>query len=163
MSFFCEGRKLYQGTGISIRKKMKEYRSSRELIVSLFKNLSDCEDSFSFANSWESIVGVDLSAHSRILDIKNGNLIIEVDHSVWIQELQFRKTKILKKIQKQYPALSVKKMSFQMTYTKQNGASEQSARNKRTAAVETPDEKEKEEFADALNRLKNSLKRDKTE
>ena len=36
---------------------------------------------------WREVVGDEIAAHSRALDLKDGVLIIEADHGAWRQEL----------------------------------------------------------------------------
>ncbi|MBI9103551.1 MAG: DUF721 domain-containing protein [Spirochaetales bacterium] len=61
----------------------------------------------SFFKSWPTIAGQDLAAHSKVKDIEGTTLIIEVDHSGWIQILQMKKKYILGAVKKQYPELSI--------------------------------------------------------
>ncbi len=37
--------------------------------------------------AWTSIVGDDIAAHSRALDLRDGVLVLQADHGAWIQEL----------------------------------------------------------------------------
>jgi len=62
--------------------------------------------------SWNSIAGEDMSSHSTIKDLSNGILLVEADHSGWIQLLQMRKKNILKKVQKTYPELDIIDIRF---------------------------------------------------
>lgn len=62
--------------------------------------------------SWTHIAGEDLTSHSTVKDLKNGILLVEADHPGWIQLLQMRKKKILKKVQKNYPELDIIDIRF---------------------------------------------------
>ncbi len=62
----------------------------------------------SFFNSWNKIAGTDISNHSRLTDIKNGILYMEVDHPGWIQLIQLRKREILKKTKSMFPQLEIR-------------------------------------------------------
>lgn len=46
--------------------------------------------------NWERIVGETLSSHTHPRNIKNGVLYVDVDSSIWAQELSLLKPKILK-------------------------------------------------------------------
>ena len=61
------------------------------------------------ANSKE---GENLSDHSRIVDLKNGILFIEVDHPGWIDILNIHKKYILIKMKKKFPQLAFKTLAF---------------------------------------------------
>lgn len=61
----------------------------------------------SLFKGWAGIVGPPLMDHSRIIDIKNRNLLVEVDHPGWLQILQFKKRLFLKKLKGSYPELDI--------------------------------------------------------
>ena len=55
--------------------------------------------------SWTDILGEDMediAAHSEPVDIKNGALIVYVDHPGWMQRLDFKKKYVLQRLKKQY-------------------------------------------------------------
>ena len=62
----------------------------------------------SIFGAWEQIVGQSLAEHSRIYEIANGNLFIEVDHPGWMQLLFMKKPQILKAVKRKVPAIGVK-------------------------------------------------------
>ena len=62
----------------------------------------------SLFKGWGGIVGPPLMDHSRIIDIKNAILLIEVDHPGWLQILHFKKRLFLKKLKGRYPELDIK-------------------------------------------------------
>ena len=55
-------------------------------------------------------MGTDIAAHSRVVDVKQGVVIVEVDHPGWLQVLQMKKAKILTEMKKRYPALGIENM-----------------------------------------------------
>jgi len=61
---------------------------------------------------WESVAGPQLAARSRAVRFQGGNLLVEVDHPAWIQELNFLKPKLLEKIAKFFPESQVKGLRF---------------------------------------------------
>lgn len=71
-------------------------------------NITGGEEYVAFFKSWHRIVGTDIAAHTRVTDIKNGALVVEVDHPGWMQKLHMRKDEVLKKIASQYPQLGVR-------------------------------------------------------
>lgn len=58
-------------------------------------------------SEWKSIAGVALAAHSRLVDVRNGVLLVEVDHPGWLQMLQLRKTSLLAAARRAAPLASV--------------------------------------------------------
>ena len=58
--------------------------------------------------------GRNLVDHSRIIDLKNGVLLVEADHPGWIELLQLHKKFILTGIQKEEPGLGVSAMAFRL-------------------------------------------------
>jgi predicted nucleic acid-binding Zn ribbon protein len=45
---------------------------------------------------WEKIAGKAVSDHARLIDVRDGILLVEVDHPGWLQMLQLRKEALLK-------------------------------------------------------------------
>lgn len=46
------------------------------------------------------------------ISFKKGEIRLEFNHSIWLQEMNFRKTEILKKIQQDLPDLGVKNVAL---------------------------------------------------
>lgn len=64
--------------------------------------------------SWREIAGAEFLAHSRLVDIRKGILVVEVDHPGWMQKLQFQQNRIVKSIARKFPELEVTDMAFRM-------------------------------------------------
>lgn len=47
---------------------------------------------------WREIVGPQIAVHARPYRIRNGVLLVQVDHPVWMQELQFLKEELRTKL-----------------------------------------------------------------
>lgn len=58
--------------------------------------------------------GANLAAHSRIVDFKNGVLLIEADHPGWIELLQLRKHYILKGLSFYAKSMQVETLAFRL-------------------------------------------------
>ena len=56
---------------------------------------------------WKRITGEALAGHSRLVDVQNGILLVEVDHPGWLQMLQLRKASILAAARRTAPLASV--------------------------------------------------------
>jgi hypothetical protein len=65
---------------------------------------------YHFFNKWELIVGKRLYGHTKIEDLKNGNLYVAVDHPGWIQMLRMQERRIVRSIGRTFPQLQVKSL-----------------------------------------------------
>ena len=64
---------------------------------------------------WPQIVGPDIAAHAQPTALRNGNLIVTVDHPVWLQELsRFHKTLLLQKIRERVGKNAVRNILFRI-------------------------------------------------
>jgi len=68
-----------------------------------------------FLGSWRQIAGPRLGDHPRPVDVRNGILIVEAEHSGWIQLLQMRQEQIVASVQQRYPELGVRAMALKLT------------------------------------------------
>jgi hypothetical protein len=57
---------------------------------------------------WAEVVGPVIAQKSRPRMLKDGILFIEVENSVWMQELWFHQKQIIERIKKEYPKVEVK-------------------------------------------------------
>ncbi|NBB90445.1 MAG: DUF721 domain-containing protein [Spirochaetes bacterium] len=77
-------------------------------------NITGGEEYVAFFKSWHRIVGTDIAAHTRVTDIRNGALKVEVDHPGWMQMLQMRKDEIVRKVAGKYPQLEVRNIHMRL-------------------------------------------------
>lgn len=90
---------------IESEKKMEktDFISGAQIISSFFENIENqkLENTSKILVAWKKTVqkisgnGAQLFDHSRIVDLKNGILLVETDHPAWSQMLQFHKKFIL--------------------------------------------------------------------
>lgn len=88
-----------------------------DLLKQVFDNFDIGEQGESYINffsSWTKIVGFDLASHTNVSDIRNGAIIVEVDHPGWMQLLQMRQKSILFKVKKNFPELGIKTMAIRL-------------------------------------------------
>jgi predicted nucleic acid-binding Zn ribbon protein len=52
---------------------------------------------------WEGIAGHDLGSRSRVVEVEDGVIVVEVDHPGWLQMLQLRKRTLLEAARKAVP------------------------------------------------------------
>ncbi|TFG63350.1 MAG: DUF721 domain-containing protein [Spirochaetales bacterium] len=85
--------------GEALRQLLKGYNLDETVEDSVFSN-------------WKKVCGDEVAGHSRVKDVRNGTLYVEVDHPGWIQIMQFKKKKILSSVQKSYPLLTITDVRF---------------------------------------------------
>ena len=65
-------------------------------------------------------LGERLAANTRVLDLKNGVLIVESDHPGWIQYLKFYQNFILKGLKMENPNLNITSLAFKLKAIEEN-------------------------------------------
>lgn len=93
-----------------------------QMITQVFKNISpqDMENGNRLLNSWRQTVesisrnGAKLAAHTHVVDLKNGVLLVEADHSGWIQLLQLHQNYVLTGLRRKNPALTIASLAFRL-------------------------------------------------
>jgi hypothetical protein len=68
-----------------------------------------------FFGSWKQIAGERLAAHSRVVDVDKGILIVEAEHPGWIQLLQLDQSRILETAARRFPELALRAIMFRLT------------------------------------------------
>jgi predicted nucleic acid-binding Zn ribbon protein len=63
---------------------------------------------------WNRLAGEVLGAHSRLLDVRDGFLQVEVDHPGWLQMGQLRKAAILDKARRLAPGARIEGIRFRL-------------------------------------------------
>lgn len=107
-----------------------DYRKANEILTNIFDNLSQnlLKDSANITNGWKYVlssiksrnnknIGELLISHTRVVDLKNGILLVETDHSGYIQTLQMYNSYIIRGMNKKYPELEIKTLSFRLKGT----------------------------------------------
>jgi hypothetical protein len=84
------------------------------------KNRKLAQTYSSIFGSWEQIVGQSLAEHSRIYEIINKSLFIEVDHPGWMQLLLMRKQQILRVVSRKFTSLDVKDIRIKVNLNYSN-------------------------------------------
>lgn len=107
-----------------------DYRKANEILTNIFDNLSQnlLKDSANITNGWKYVlssiksrnnknIGELLISHTRVVDLKNGILLVETDHPGYIQTLQMYNSYIIRGMNKKYPELEIKTLSFRLKGT----------------------------------------------
>lgn len=91
-------------------------RKASEILAALFNDETQQKGELysSIFKDWKYVVGPKLSAHSKISNIKNNIVIVEVEHPGWLQLLQVQEKNILSKLQNKNPSLKLRGLSFKI-------------------------------------------------
>jgi hypothetical protein len=107
--------------------------------------------------AWSQIVGDSLAEHSRIYEIRNRSLFIEVDHPGWMQLLLFKKPQILRLVKRKYPALDIRNLRVKVNLSYPVTIPEDTDTDSRSRKAEvTADEQGQEE----LDRMLSTVSQD---
>lgn len=68
---------------------------------------------------WDQLVGEQIAARARPLKLRKGVLEVQVDHPVWMQQLQMLKPKILEKINAKIPNAGITDIYLRQTRSSQ--------------------------------------------
>lgn len=96
--------------------------SCSDMILNTFSGIerSVAEKNNRLASTWKNVItrvsrcGQNLYEHTRLVDLKNGILLIETDHPGWIQLLQMNSGYILKGLKIEAPELKISSLAFRM-------------------------------------------------
>jgi hypothetical protein len=123
----------------------KEVNSVSDIIKRIFDNIdvNQMDSAVQITTVWKDILcsiqnrssdnygiknnlGRKLADHTKIIDLKNEILIVETDHSGWIQTLQLYNTYIMRGLKKNFPKLSIKSIAYRLkgTYSPANSGLE---------------------------------------
>jgi len=106
-----------------------------DIVLDLFKErfgpefLETARSNASLFTSWQKIVtevwprkdgdGIEdmpaAATHSQIKELDKGVLLVEADHPGWIQILQTKQSELLSAVQRRYPELEVRTISFRLS------------------------------------------------
>ena len=115
--------------------------SCADMITRVFTNIekSDIENGNKVVGAWRRTVesirpnGKNIAAHSQIIDLKNGLLLIEADHPGWIQLLQMHQRYVLTGLKRMVPELKIHTLTFRLKGSKAELADVDTAAGSRQA------------------------------
>lgn len=155
----------------------EEFRSMNSVLSSIFTNInvSDMENADNIFSVWTKILltiksyvnpneGQNLADHSKVVDLKNGILLIEVDHPGWIELLQIHKKYIMGGLKRYLPDIHIKTLAFRLKGKKAEiygGPENISTPEKVRSKIEERMEKEEKFLKDAeisVEKVENSNK-----
>jgi len=88
------------------------FRTAAELVTRLFDSLDNekFQQAGAFSKSWKTVVGDRIAAHSRIIDVDKGSIVVEVDHPGWGQQIQLARKRILSSLSSSFPELNIERL-----------------------------------------------------
>lgn len=144
------------------------FRKASDVVTALFSGLE--QESLSRSNNlvrgWKETVGPKLAAHSKVIDLDKGNLVIEVDHPGWSQQLLFEKKRIIDTLSRNFPDLQFRNIVIRVV----SECSYPYKKNEETVGSGVPRVVEEEEDVEVrqdvddelkkvLEKLKNSIRK----
>ncbi len=97
-----------------LMKELYIVKKAGDLLNIFFNDVqkSEGEQFSNFHKSWEKIAGEKIGHNTKIHDVVDGNLIIEIDHPGWKQLILMKEKSIIRQIKKDFPQLKVEKVKF---------------------------------------------------
>lgn len=91
-----------------------EPNSARDLINRFISSIGARDETgvVPFVQAWPRIVGEDKAAHSQVLDVKNGTVLVGVDHPAWLQRLHMDRVRTIARIRRDFPSLGAQTLAF---------------------------------------------------
>lgn len=150
----------------------EKYVDAKEMIMTAFSNIerAELENTNKLFKSWKYVIqsikskaengenlGMNLYAHSRIIDLKNGILLVEADHPGWIQTLRIYQKYIITGLTRGVPESKINSLAFRLKGTDvelHNKITEEKIRSDMKQRMEN-EQKAIDSF-DAKNNVKNS-------
>lgn len=116
----------------------EEIVSFSQIISNAFDSIKveNAKNSVNIYDEWKKILsriktnssnpneGLNMAGHSRVIDLKNGILLIEADHPGWISLIQFHKKYILNGFRMKFPEIEFKTLAFRLKGNKGEISSE---------------------------------------
>lgn len=89
-----------------------EFHTASDVVNKFFSGISaeKMHEANGFLRTWNEVVGTNIAAHSKVIDVDRGAVIIEVDHPGWAQQIQLKKRTILDRLKKGFPDLEIKNL-----------------------------------------------------
>lgn len=99
-----------------------EMMSAADMVVRLFENIdrAQLEKTNALFRAWKETVskingyGEKLVAHTKIIDVKNGTLLIETDHPGWTQILQMNENFVIRGLAMKVPQANITNLMIRL-------------------------------------------------
>lgn len=101
----------------------QQVMTSADMITRVFTNIerTELENGNKVIGAWRRTIesikpnGRNIAAHSKVIDLKKGMLLIEADHPGWIQLLQMHQKYILTGLNRLVPNVNIHTLTFRLT------------------------------------------------
>lgn len=102
--------------GMSMSQKKGAFTEISEVIDKWFesKNYAQKRSNFNAFHNWDEVVGADIAKNTEPVKFYKDVLVINVRNSVWTQELQYLKPKLLEKIRASFPETEIRDLMFKV-------------------------------------------------
>jgi hypothetical protein len=93
-----------------------EFKKASDIVNALFQGFNDSgmQQASSFMRSWREVVGDKIAAHSRVVDVDKGCIVVEVDHPGWSQQILFIKKRAIDQLSRSFPELDIRNMAIRV-------------------------------------------------
>ena len=100
--------------------------------------------------AWTALVGEDIAAHSRLVELEHGTLTVLIDHPAWHQMLDTRigRSELMRRINARFPQLQVRRLQVRI------GSLSQASAERRPSAQATAPPVEEKPVADVAHQAK---------
>ena len=156
---------------------MDKIYSNSEMIKAVLEGiLSDVdkkrmEESSIFISKWKKIVtsiksvvnpdcGNGMYSHSQVIDIKDGTLILQVDHPGFIQLFETHKKYIFRGLEMHLPQMKIKNISYLLDKKNDYNTQRDITREEMRAAIEKQSPKEEKIFENLEEKKASGMKKE---
>jgi predicted nucleic acid-binding Zn ribbon protein len=96
--------------------KKDRTKSIGELLPNVLKGLGLEQklEEVRLRDEWRDVVGEAIGGRSRPLKIRGNTLIVEVVNSTWMNEIQFHRGEIIRKVNRGFPGLKIEEIRLQL-------------------------------------------------
>lgn len=106
---------------------MDEIINCNDMITRIFHNIevSDIEEAGKITSVWKKVItginnvrdehyGEKMASHTEVIDLKNGQLLVETDHPGWIQAMKFYSKFIIRGMQMNIKSQKIESLCFRL-------------------------------------------------
>ena len=94
-------------------------------------------------NFWNQAVGKEISKHATPAKFRGKVLWVDVSDSIWMQQLQFLKTTLIEKVNKQFDSVEVEDIRFQLKLPDQDSHEEHRLPLRQAGSIASDDDARK--------------------
>lgn len=150
-----------------------DFKKASDLVSSLFSTFdgNGLNQANAFMGAWNEIAGPQIAAHSKVLDVDKGVVILEVDHAGWSQRILLMKKRLIRELSSRFRELAIKNLVVRVVsecktpYKRQDTPVGEGIPRVETGSPEEVDVSVREDIPDelksVLERLRTSIRKGK--